>query len=128
MIQLGDKYKIQNRGSICTTYPLNDFENYDNENRDNEITEGMIIDILPLLDMRTLLIKNDTGSVVVVRYYMKNDNPLSPDFLGEVIVEFAPITERYWSKGDVAAIRNGQIRLGGCWFNFDERYIVKLKN
>jgi hypothetical protein len=40
------------------------------------------------------------------------------------IVEFAPISERMWSKGDEASIRDGQIRLGGCWFNFDERYKV----
>ena len=43
----------------------------------------------------------------------------------EVIVEYAPISERYWNKGDVAIIRNGQIRLGGCWFDYDDRYIVK---
>ena len=44
-----------------------------------------------------------------------------------VIVEFAPISERMWSKGDDATICNGQIRLSGCWFNFDDRYIVKPK-
>lgn len=43
----------------------------------------------------------------------------------EVIVKSAPITERYWSVGDIATIRNNQIRLGGCWFNFDDRYIVE---
>lgn len=50
----------------------------------------------------------------------------SKDFTGEVMVEFAPITERYWSKGDKATISKGQIRLGGCWFNFDNRFIVKI--
>lgn len=47
---------------------------------------------------------------------------------GDVIVEYAPISERMWSKGDIATIRNGQIRLGGCWFNFDDRYIVTACN
>jgi len=42
-----------------------------------------------------------------------------------VVVKYAPITERYWSEGDIAVIRNNQIRLGGCWFNFDDRYIVE---
>ena len=44
---------------------------------------------------------------------------------GKVIVEFAPINEKYWKENDVATINKGQIRLGGCWFNFDGRYKVK---
>lgn len=44
---------------------------------------------------------------------------------GNVIVEYAPISERMWSKGDEAMISNGQIKLSGCWFNFDNRYVVK---
>lgn len=50
---------------------------------------------------------------------------LGTGFSGNVIVEYAPISERMWSKGDEATIRNGQIRLGGCWFSFDSRYVVK---
>ena len=50
---------------------------------------------------------------------------LGTGFSGNVIVEYAPISERMWSKGDEATIRNGQIRLGGCWFNFDDRYVVE---
>ena len=50
---------------------------------------------------------------------------LGTNFSGNVIVEYAPISERMWTKGDEATIRNGQIRLGGCWFNFDDRYVVK---
>lgn len=50
---------------------------------------------------------------------------LGTGFSGNVIVEYAPISERMWTKGDEATIRNGQIRLGGCWFNFDNRYVVK---
>lgn len=42
-----------------------------------------------------------------------------------VKIVFAPISERYWSVGDNAKISGGQIRLGGCWFDFDERYIVE---
>ena len=41
-----------------------------------------------------------------------------------VIVNDAPISDRIWSKGDVATIRNGKIRLGGTWFPFDDRYDV----
>lgn len=41
-----------------------------------------------------------------------------------VTVESAPISERMWSKGDEAVIENGQIRIGGNWFPFDERYKV----
>jgi hypothetical protein len=50
---------------------------------------------------------------------------LGTGFSGNVIVEYAPISERMWTKGDEATIRDGQIRLGGCWFNFDDRYVVK---
>ena len=49
---------------------------------------------------------------------------LDTGFSGNVIVEHAPISERMWTKGDEATIRNVQIRLGGCWFNFDDRYNV----
>jgi hypothetical protein len=42
----------------------------------------------------------------------------------KVTVEYAPVSERYWSKGCEAIIQNGQIRLSGCWFDFDERFIV----
>lgn len=42
-----------------------------------------------------------------------------------VEIQYAPITERYWQKGDIATISHGHIRLGGCWFSFDDRYIVK---
>jgi len=51
---------------------------------------------------------------------------LGTGFSGNVIVEYAPISERMWTKGDEATIRNGQIRLGGCWFDFDDRYVVKV--
>ena len=57
---------------------------------------------------------------------MPYDAMLGTGFSGNVIVEYAPISERMWSKGDEATIRNGQIRLGGCWFNFDNRYVVKV--
>ena len=50
---------------------------------------------------------------------------LSTVFSGNVIVEHAPISKRMWNKGYEATIRNGQIRLSGCWFNFDNRYLVR---
>lgn len=42
-----------------------------------------------------------------------------------IIVNSAPISERYWSKGDEAIIYNGEIRLNGGWFPFDDRYDVE---
>ena len=42
----------------------------------------------------------------------------------EVIVQYAPISERYWNMGEKALIINNKIRLGGCWFDFDKRYYV----
>ena len=43
-----------------------------------------------------------------------------------VIVEHAPISERMWNKGDTATISNGEIRLGGTWYKFDDRYSVTV--
>lgn len=43
-----------------------------------------------------------------------------------VILIYAPISERYWTKGDIVLIKNEQIRLGGCWFNFDNRYKIAI--
>jgi len=54
----------------------------------------------------------------MIKNYDKNK------FYGKVVIEFAPISERYWNKNDVVTIQNGQIRLGGCWFELDERYIL----
>lgn len=56
-----------------------------------------------------------------------NSNTYSPLNLEtrKVIVKHAPISERYWNVGDEAKIENGQIRLGGAWFPFDERYSVE---
>jgi hypothetical protein len=45
----------------------------------------------------------------------------------QVIVEFAPISTRYWYKGCEAIVKNNQIRLGGAWFPFDKRYLVTFK-
>ena len=41
-----------------------------------------------------------------------------------VSVFSAPISERYWSRGDIGLIIGNRIRLGGCWFPFDSRYII----
>lgn len=40
------------------------------------------------------------------------------------VIEY-PISDRYCSKGKIGTIRNGQIRVGGTWFKFDERWVVK---
>lgn len=46
----------------------------------------------------------------------------------EVIVLETPITERYCKVGDAATldIEANQIRCGGAWFNFDERWRVVI--
>ena len=45
-----------------------------------------------------------------------------------VIVLYSPVSERYWHVGCNGKIQNNQIRVGGCWFPFDKRWNVKLKN
>lgn len=44
------------------------------------------------------------------------------------IIEDAPISSRYFTQGDECLIDGDHIRIGGCWFNFDERFIVKTIN
>jgi len=46
---------------------------------------------------------------------------------GEVTVLNSPISERYCRVGDTATldVENKQIRCGGAWFNFDERWTVE---
>ena len=43
-----------------------------------------------------------------------------------VIVLVTPITNRYCNAGDVCKLdlKTNKIRCGGCWFNFDKRWIV----
>ena len=43
----------------------------------------------------------------------------------EVEVLKYPISDRYCHKGAVGTVRNKQIRVGGAWFDLDERWIVK---
>jgi hypothetical protein len=47
-----------------------------------------------------------------------------------VIIEDSPISDRMWYKGQEATVdpKNGQIRVGGNWFAFDERWKVKRKD
>lgn len=49
---------------------------------------------------------------------------------GLVTVLQTPITERYCKVGDTATldVKNKQIRCGGAWFKFDERWIVQPCN
>lgn len=42
-----------------------------------------------------------------------------------MIVEYSPVSERMWAKGEIGTVDGSQIRVGGCWFNFDERWKVK---
>lgn len=41
-----------------------------------------------------------------------------------------PITDRYCRVGDTAELdeKNKQIRCGGAWFKFDERWVVEPNN
>lgn len=50
---------------------------------------------------------------------------LKNEVSGNVVVEWCPISERYWNEGDIAKVDNSKIRLGRCWFDFDNRYVVK---
>ena len=68
---------------------------------------------------------NRTGFQIPTEPKMGYDALLGTGFSGNVIVEWCPISERYWNEGDIAKIENGKIRLGGCWFDFDDRYVVK---
>jgi hypothetical protein len=42
-----------------------------------------------------------------------------------VKVLFSLISERYWSVGCEGKIDGDQIRVSGCWFSFDDRWIVE---
>lgn len=44
-----------------------------------------------------------------------------------VTVISAPISERMWTKGEVAKLdeENAKIRVGGNWFDFDERWEIE---
>lgn len=42
----------------------------------------------------------------------------------EVTVQTYPISDRYCYDGAVGLVRNGQIRVTGCWFDFDNRWMV----
>ncbi len=43
----------------------------------------------------------------------------------KITVLFAPISERYWHKGCSGLLRNNQIRVGGCWFDYNSKCIIK---
>lgn len=36
-----------------------------------------------------------------------------------------PISDRYCQPGKKGTVRNGQINVGGAWFDFDERWLVR---
>jgi hypothetical protein len=66
-------------------------------------------------------------------YVSKNhegDNANMVLISGLVTVLQTPISERYCKIGDTATldVKNKQIRCGGAWFNFDERWVVRPLN
>jgi len=66
---VGDRVNNITKGRACTTYPLNTFNYYNGQVRDNNITDGVVIDITPKYCLlQTLLVEND-GRVVCVRFY-----------------------------------------------------------
>lgn len=68
-LNIGDEINNIQAGRICTTYPLQDFKNYNKEPRNNSITEGVIVDITPdFAILKTLLVKNN-NEVCCVRVY-----------------------------------------------------------
>ena len=67
-LNIGDRVNNIQKGRICTTYPLTDFKNYNGQERNNDISEGVIIDITPKYAvLETVLIENN-GNVVAVRF------------------------------------------------------------
>lgn len=65
-VELGDKVSFR-KGSICTTYPLNDFKNYKGEDRDNTITNGVVIDKTHKYALLPTVLVKDNDKVVCVR-------------------------------------------------------------
>ena len=37
----------------------------------------------------------------------------------------APISDRYWKKGDIGFIGGRHIKVKGCWFDFDDRWKIE---
>ncbi len=67
--KIGDKIKNITKGHICTSFPLDIFNNYKNEPRNNALTEGIIIDEThECFPLKTILVKNN-NEVVAVRIY-----------------------------------------------------------
>lgn len=61
---------------------------------------------------------------------LKNNTPTDANNVlvaGLVRVLKTPISERYCKVGDEATldVKNKQIRCGGAWFNFNERWVVQ---
>ena len=52
----------------------------------------------------------------LTKYIKENEN---------VKVISSPVSERYWSVGCDGKIDGDQIRVSGCWFPFDERWVVE---
>ena len=66
---IGDEIKNITKGCICSTYPLDTFENYKNEIRDNNISGGTVIDeTVQGAPLKTILVKNN-NKVVAVRVH-----------------------------------------------------------
>ena len=42
-----------------------------------------------------------------------------------VTIKEFPISDRYCYAGAIGKISGNQIRVGGCWFDFDKRWVVE---
>lgn len=69
---------------------------------------------------------DELGLKLKEEFAKDDERALDIGFSGKVIIQDAPITGRMWKKGDVATVRNGKIRMGGCWFNLDKRFKVTM--
>jgi len=67
--KIGDKINNIKSSSVCTTYPLSDFENYKNQKRNNEITKGIVIDITPEYALLKTILVEYNNEVIAVRVY-----------------------------------------------------------
>ena len=47
---------------------------------------------------------------------------------GEVEIMEYPISNRYCYKGKIGKVDKNQIMVGGAWFDFDERWVVRVFN
>jgi len=104
----------------------------------NESVENRIFNMKNILILKQKLYQKELELKAIKMNDLQNNQksvatPMGYDTLlvaGLVTVLQTPITERYCKVGDTATLdlNNKQIRCGGVWFKFDERWIVQPCN